>query len=103
VLFTAIDPEAVREGLLPAIGSLVRRHAVVIASVADDAVAALARGRGDVERVYLAAAAESANAERLEVVTSLRRRGVDVVQAPSETFASAVADAYLDLKAAGRL
>ena len=33
----------------------------------------------------------------------LRRRGVEVVDAPPESFAPAVADAYLALKAAGRL
>ncbi len=33
----------------------------------------------------------------------LRRRGVEVVEAPPETFAPAVSDAYLALKAAGRL
>jgi hypothetical protein len=33
----------------------------------------------------------------------LRRRGAEVVDAPPESFAPAVADAYLALKAAGRL
>lgn len=103
VLFTAIDPEAARSGLLPALGPLVRRHAVVVASVADDAVETMARGRGDAERVYAAAAAESAIGEQQTLATTLRRNGVDVVVAPSETFPSVLADAYLDLKAAGRL
>jgi hypothetical protein len=37
------------------------------------------------------------------VISRLRRRGVLLVDAPADTFASAVADEYLALKAAGRL
>lgn len=103
VIFTSIEPEAARSGLLPALGPLVRRHAVVVASVADDAVEQMAHGRGDAERVYAAAAAESAIDEQLMLASTLRRKGVEVVVAPSQTFPSVVADAYLELKAAGRL
>ena len=59
--------------------------------------------RGDAEAVYDAAAAERALAERRRVTAPLRRRGVEVVDAPPDVFASPVADAYLALKAAGRL
>jgi uncharacterized protein (DUF58 family) len=103
VIFTSTDPEAVREGLLPAIAPLVRRHVVVVASVADAAVDRLAAGRDDAEAVYAAAAAEGSRGERVAVVAALRRRGVEVVEAPPGVFASVVADRYLDLKAAGRL
>jgi len=63
----------------------------------------LRAGRGDVRAVYDAAAAERAVAERRRMTAVLRRRGVEVVDAPPEGFAPAVADAYLALKAAGRL
>ncbi|GAC1329504.1 MAG: hypothetical protein NVSMB13_17170 [Mycobacteriales bacterium] len=42
-------------------------------------------------------------AERRRVTGVLRGRGVEVVDEPPATFAPAVADAYLGLKAAGRL
>jgi uncharacterized protein (DUF58 family) len=103
VLFTAIEPAAVNEGLLPAIGPLLRRHVVVVAAVSDPAVAAMRRGRGDALAVYDAAAAEAADGERRRVTQSLRRRGVVVTEADPDLFASHVADTYLDLKAAGRL
>ena len=103
VLFTAIEPAVVQEGLLPAIAPLVHRHVVVVASVADPAVATLRRGRGDTESVYRAAAAEAADADRRGVTHALRRRGVVVTEAAPAMFASHVADTYLDLKAAGRL
>ena len=59
--------------------------------------------RGDAEAVYAAAAAEGARAERAQLATALRQRGVEVVDAPPDEFAPPVADAYLSLKAAGRL
>jgi uncharacterized protein (DUF58 family) len=103
VLLTAMDPAPVSEGLLPAIPSLVRRHTVLVASIADPAVDAMAAGRGDAEAVYASAAAEATRTERADVAAALRRRGVDVLEAPPATFASKLADAYLDLKASGLL
>lgn len=102
VLFTAIDP-AVTEGLLPSLAPLLRRHVVLVAAVSDPAVADLRHDRGDTAAVYSAAAAERVDAERRTVAATLRRRGVVVTEASPELFASHVADAYLDLKAAGRL
>lgn len=103
VLFTSIDPAVVSEGLLPALGPLVRRHAVVVAHVADPTVSAMQRNRGDAEAVYAAAAAEAADNDRRTTTRALRRRGVVVTEAPPDLFASRVVDTYLGLKAAGRL
>jgi len=103
VWFTALDAAAVDEGLLPALPLLVHRHELLVASVGDPRIAELAAGRGDAERVYGAAAAEQATEERIRVSARLRRHGVEVVDAPPTEFAPAVADAYLALKAAGRL
>jgi uncharacterized protein (DUF58 family) len=103
VLFTALEPAAVNEGLLPAIGPLTQRHVVVVAAVSDPRLAALRSGRGDSVAVYGAAAAEAADGDRRTVAWSLRRRGVVVTEAAPDLFASHVADTYLDLKAAGRL
>jgi uncharacterized protein (DUF58 family) len=103
VLFTTLDAAPLEEGLLPVLSSLTSRHTVVLASVADPRVREMAGGRGDVESVYDAAAAERARSERTRMSALLRQRGVEVVDAPPESFAPAVSDAYLSLKAAGRL
>ena len=103
VLFTTLDSAALREGLLPHLASLTSRHTVLLASVGDPRLDELAQSRGDAEAVYAAAAAEQARTERVKVATELRRRGVEVVDAPLTTFAPKVADAYLALKGAGRL
>jgi uncharacterized protein (DUF58 family) len=103
VLMTGLEPAAVQEGLLPALEPLLRRHTVLLAAVADPGLDTMRAGRGDALKVYAAAAAESAQAGRDRISALLRRRGVEVVDQPPDRFAPAVADAYLALKAAGRL
>jgi len=103
VLFTGLDAAAVEEGLLPGLAALTGRHRVLVAAVADPRVAEMAAGRGDSTAVYGAAAAEQARAERRAVARLLDRRGVTVVDAAPDDLAPRVADAYLALKAAGRL
>ncbi|WP_345710523.1 DUF58 domain-containing protein, partial [Kineococcus glutinatus] len=103
VLLTALDSAAVEVGLLPVLGQLTARHTVVVASVDDPSLRRLAAGRGDVDAVYPAAAAEAAAAERAATAELLTRMGVEVVHAPPADLAPALADRYLHLKAAGRL
>ena len=82
---------------------LARDHPLVVASVSDPALEQLAAGRGDLESVYRAAAAEQARSERAGVSHALERVGAHVVDAPPERAPQALADAYLALKAAGKL
>jgi uncharacterized protein (DUF58 family) len=103
VLFTSLDAAPLENGLLPVLGSLTSRHTVVLAAVGDPRVEEMARGRGEVSAVSGAAAAEQAREQRRRTTALLRRRGVEVVDAPPDTFAPAVADRYLSLKQAGRL
>jgi uncharacterized protein (DUF58 family) len=103
VLFTAIEPAALADGLLPVLGQLTSKHTVVLASVGDPTVAEMATRRGDTEAIYSAAAAERTLGERRQIIAALRRRGVEVVDEPADIFPSKVADAYLALKAAGQL
>jgi uncharacterized protein (DUF58 family) len=103
VLFTALDVAAADTGLMPAARALAGRHQLIVAGVSDPRVAELAAARADVAEVYTAAAAEASMAERQAVTERLTRLGADVVDAPPGLFASRVTNAYLDLKAAGRL
>ncbi len=103
VLLTSLDATPVQEGLLPALGPLVRRHRVVLASVGDPRTAAMTASRGDAAAVYDAASGEHTTAERRRVTDLLVRRGVEVVDSPPESLAPDLADRYLALKAAGRL
>jgi uncharacterized protein (DUF58 family) len=103
VLFTELVPAVIEEGLLPALPTLTARHTVVVAALRDPRVDELAVGRDDVRAVYAAAAAEQTLLRRRELTETLRRRGVEVVDAPPGTYAAAVTDTYLTLKSLGRL
>jgi uncharacterized protein (DUF58 family) len=103
VLLTDLNPAAVTAGLLPRIPLLTSRYRLLIGAVADPRVAEMAAARGDAEAVYEAGAAGRAQAERARIAAQLRRRGVDIVDAPPDRLPAALADAYLGLKAAGKL
>ncbi|WP_433252366.1 DUF58 domain-containing protein [Streptosporangium sp. CA-135522] len=103
VVLTDLNSASLEEGLLPMLPQLSSRHLVLLAAVSDPQVAAMASGRGTAELVYDAAAAEHQTADRRRITALLRRHGVEVVDAAPEQIAPALADAYLALKAAGRL
>ncbi|MEH0578294.1 MULTISPECIES: DUF58 domain-containing protein [Streptomyces] len=103
VLMTTLDAAPVEEGLLPVLPQLTQRHTVLVASVADPRIARMATARGDTDAVYEAAAAAQAQAERHRTAEQLRRHDVTVVDATPSELAPALADAYLALKASGRL
>ena len=103
VLLTDLNASALDEGLMPVLPQLSAKHKVIVAAVADPRVDALAAGRADPAQVYDAAAAERSRNERREIAARLRRSGVDVVDAPPEDLAPALADRYLAMKAAGKL
>lgn len=103
VLLTDLNASALEDGLLPRLPALTARHLLLVAAVSDPRVEAMAQGRGDARSVYEAAAAEHTRAERRRLTAELQRHGVEVVDAPPEKIAPALADAYIELKAAGRL
>ncbi|MFL6052384.1 MAG: DUF58 domain-containing protein [Actinoallomurus sp.] len=103
VLLTDLNATAIEEGLLPLLPQLTAKHLVLVAAVSDPRVTEMAEARGDAAAVYDAAAAERARADRRRVTAELRKYGVEVVDAPPDEIAPALADAYLSLKAAGRL
>jgi len=103
VLFTALDQAAIGEAILPALGQVTSRHAVMLAAVTDPVVSAMTSDRTDARAVFDAAAAEKTLAAQRKMAGLLRRRGVEVVEGTPDEFASKVADAYLSMKAHGLL
>jgi uncharacterized protein (DUF58 family) len=104
VLFTELAEQALTETLLPALPLVVRSHLVVVASVVDPAVAGWAGARPtEAGTAYRKAAAVASLEERRRVVARLRGLGVTVVDARPGELAPQLADAYLRVKATGRL
>ena len=104
VVFTELAEQAVADTLLPALPLIVRDHVVVLASVQDPAVLELARSvPDDAAGSYAKAAGIAALEERRRLTARLRGMGVTVVDAPPGRLAPELADAYLRVKATGRL
>ncbi|MEU8894069.1 DUF58 domain-containing protein [Streptomyces sp. NPDC048442] len=103
VILTSLEAAPVEEGLLPVLSQLTQRHTVLVASVADPRIVEMTAARGSAESVYEAAAGAQAQEQRQRTAEKLKRHGVSVVDATPDNLAPALADAYLALKAAGRL
>ncbi len=102
VLLTDLAPEAVEATLVPVIPGLVRDHRVIVASVRDPATQErLTTPVEDVGDAYAAAGAATVLAARGRAAGALRSMGVEIVDEPPASFASAVTDAYLETKARG--
>jgi uncharacterized protein (DUF58 family) len=104
VLFTDLVEEAVGETLIPALPLISRNHLVVVAAVQDPQVVAWALATPhDGVSAYRKAAAVSALDQRRRTTARLRSLGATVVDAPPGQLAPQLADAYLRVKATGRL
>jgi uncharacterized protein (DUF58 family) len=103
VLLTSLDSIGAAQGLLAVLGQLTAAHTVLVASVTDPDVAEAARDLSDRAAVYRAAAAERALLDTARLAEAVRGLGSHVVTGTPEALPPAVTDAYLALKAAGRL
>jgi uncharacterized protein (DUF58 family) len=104
VVFTELAEQAVTETLLPALPLIARNHLVVVASVTDPEVATWARSTpAEAGAAYRKAAATATLEARRRTVALLRGLGAVVVDAAPGRLAPELADAYLRVKATGRL
>ena len=103
VLLTALEPAALEEGLLPVLPALTAHHRVVLAAVADPALARMRTSRGSLGEVYDAVAAERVGQLQETTADALRRLGVTVLEHEPDALPPALADHYLGLKAHGLL
>ena len=117
VVLTDLVESAVEEAILPALPILCRRHLVVVAGVQDPALQAWAAGASDggdagspphgngvvTSAVYRQAAAIALLQQRRRCSARLAAAGAIVVDAPPGQLAMEIVDAYLALKASGRL
>ena len=104
LVFTDLVDEAAARSLVDAMPILVRRHAVIVASVRDPDLDATVRTPPEVTRdVYASAVAVEVLDARRKVIVRLRHAGAEVVEAKPELLGEACVRAYLQLKARARL
>jgi uncharacterized protein (DUF58 family) len=104
VVLTELADQALGDTLLPALPLILRSHLVVVASVRDPDLQRWASSPApDAASAYRKAAAQAALEQRRLLAAQLRGLGATVVDAPPGALAPALADAYLKVKATGRL
>lgn len=104
LVLTDLLEEGAARPLVEAVPVLARRHAVVVASVADPDLAALVRTPPATPLdAYAASVAVDVLDARALVVHQLTRAGAEVVEAPPGQLAAACVAAYLRLKNRARL
>ncbi len=104
VVLTDLVEQAVGESLLPALPVLTRSHLLLVGAIQDPQVRAWADGpvTDEVEAYRQVAAARTLRA-RERAAGRLRAAGATVVDVPPDRLATELGDAYLEMKAAGRL
>ncbi len=104
VVLTDLHHQAVTETLLPVLPLVLRSHVVVVGAVRDPDVERWGRSvPTDASGAYRKAAAVRSLDERGRLAVRLRGAGATVVDAPPGALAPRLADAYLRVKATGRL
>jgi uncharacterized protein (DUF58 family) len=104
LVLTDLLEETAAQPLVDAMPVLARRHAVVVAGVADPDLESMVRTPpGAPADVYAAAVALDVLDARARVAAQLRRGGADVVEASPELLPAACVGAYLRAKARARL
>lgn len=105
VLMTELVEPVVVDSIVPAVAAAGARHQIIVAAVRDPKLALWADAAGSLETrtLYRAAAAADAIASRARAADRLRSAGAVVVDAEPEEIAWALVEAYLKMKATGRL
>ncbi|RYD94012.1 MAG: DUF58 domain-containing protein [Sphingomonadales bacterium] len=90
--------------LIPALRLLRSKHLVILASLRERSVEdARTKPIDEFSDALRFAAAERYDAERAQVLTTLQGFGILTLDVPAQQFPVALANRYLDIKAAGRL
>lgn len=104
VVLTDLSSESLVETLVPALPVLLRRHLVIVVGIDDPAVRSWVTAPvASSDDAFRAAGAVQLVRARRRTTTLLQQLGATVVDQPPDRAAVAVMDAYLDMKAAGRL
>jgi uncharacterized protein (DUF58 family) len=104
VVLTELTEPVIAETLLPALPVMVRHHLVLVGGVRDPDVVRWARDLpDDASEAYRKAAAVGAIDDRRRAIARLRGMGATVIDATPGRLAPELADAYLKVKATGRL
>ena len=104
VVFTDVLDADQAGSLVAQCARIGRRHLPLVVTVRDPALDAVARTRpGDAEDVYARAVAAALLGDRADVLRTLRRNGVETLDADARTLSPRLVNRYLELKRRSRI
>ncbi|MFM7350073.1 MAG: DUF58 domain-containing protein [Erythrobacter sp.] len=104
VVFSDFTDPTAAELMVESLGRLVNKHLVLFVTMTDSEVEALiAAPPGDIATLARAVTADSLAQQRKLVLQRLRRRGIDVLEAPWEAIGPRLIDRYLAIRASEAL
>jgi uncharacterized protein (DUF58 family) len=104
VVFTDVLDADQARSLIAQCARIRRRHLPLVVTVRDPALDAVARRRPrNAEEVYARAVAAGLLGDRADVLRTLRRNGVDTLDADARALSPRLVNRYLELKRRGRI
>ena len=104
VVFSDFTDPTSAQLMIESVGRLTRRHVVLFVTMHDEELGGIANAPpDDMQRLAMAVSADALLRQRALVLSQLRQRGVDVIEAPYGAIGTRLIDAYLKIKRRGAI
>jgi uncharacterized protein (DUF58 family) len=104
VVFSDFTDPTSAQLMIESVGRLTKRHVVLFVTMHDEELGGIATAPpDDMQHLAMAVSADALLSQRALVLSQLRQRGVDVIEAPYEAIGTRLIDAYLAIKRKGAI
>ena len=104
VVFSDFTDPTSAQLMIESVGRLTKRHLVLFVTMNDEELGGIATAPpDDLQHLAMAVSADALLRQRALVLSQLRGRGVDVIEAPYEAIGNRLIDAYLKIKRRGAI
>ena len=104
VVFSDFTDPTSAQLMIESVGRLTKRHVVLFVTMHDEELGGIATAPpDDMQHLAMAVSADALLRQRALVLSQLRQRGVDVIEAPYEVIGNRLIDAYLAIKRKGAI
>ena len=104
VVFSDFTDPTSAQLMIESVGRLTKRHVVLFVTMHDEELGGIATAPpADLQQLAMAVSADALLRQRALVLSQLRQRGVDVIEAPYEAIGTRLIDAYLKIKRRGAI
>lgn len=104
VVFSDFTDPTSAQLMIESVGRLTKRHLVLFVTMHDEELGGIAGAApDDMQHLAMAVSADALLRQRALVLSQLRARGVDVIEAPFEAIGNRLIDAYLKIKRRGAI